>query len=168
MSLEVRRVCRNDRDCKVRLCLLHFDENSHLLLFLLRRLAEAWSAPAVSGSGTSRPLSTSVSPSSLRPISIHTGAANGSNPHLPQQQPISRSGASTPANANSSAGGGGWQHAPPPSGRYEDPYRRGGSEGNASSSSIHRIPQPQQQQQQQQQPPTSAPMHAPHPYNDRR
>ncbi|GAA5838870.1 hypothetical protein JCM11251_003724 [Rhodosporidiobolus azoricus] len=110
-------------------------------------LQEAWSAPAVPGSGpSSRPLSTSVSPSSLRPFNDRPlSFSNGNGPvgahALPQvlhqqQHPSSqpRSGASTPGGAT------GWPPAPPPVGRYEDVYRRGGSEGNASSASLNRLP----------------------------
>ncbi|GAA6027221.1 hypothetical protein JCM8097_002498 [Rhodosporidiobolus ruineniae] len=132
-------------------------------------LQEAWSAPAVPGSGRggSRPLSTSVSPLQLRPIdggrplSISNAlAGTGSHPHLPSSNQPSRSGASTPAQN-------GWPAAPPP-GRYDDFYRRGGSEGNASSSSLHRI-QPNQQQPSSSSSANNLPVSpgapAPHPYN---
>ncbi|BGP16088.1 Rho-type GTPase activating protein Rga1 [Rhodosporidiobolus nylandii] len=130
-------------------------------------LQEAWSAPAVPGSGPStRPLSTSVSPSQLRPldgrplsISNHPGNAFGaSHPHLPPPPPGTRSGASTPGGPPGANGG--WTHAPPPAGRYEDPYRRGGSEGNASNSSLQRMPQERDPRDRRDH---SSP--APHPYN---
>ncbi|GAA5978747.1 hypothetical protein JCM11641_006164 [Rhodosporidiobolus odoratus] len=128
-------------------------------------LQEAWSAPAVPGSGPSmRPLSTSVSPTTLRPldgrplsISNQPGSGfSGSHPHLPHASfpSGSRSAASTPG----SAPNGPWTPPSVPVGRYEEPYnRRGGSEGNQSSSSLHRMPPPPQPQQ--------APAPHPHPYN---
>ncbi|GAA5899433.1 hypothetical protein JCM6882_009115 [Rhodosporidiobolus microsporus] len=110
-------------------------------------LQEAWSAPAVPGSGPgSRPLSTSVSPSSLRPLNDRPLSFSNMGghplPHLLQQQHQHSSGvASQPRSGASTPGGAaGWPPAPPPAGRYEDVYRRGGSEGNASSSSLNRLP----------------------------
>ncbi|GAA6021426.1 hypothetical protein JCM10207_004729 [Rhodosporidiobolus poonsookiae] len=112
-------------------------------------LQEAWSAPAVPGGGPSlRPLSTSVSPSTLRhadgrPLSFSNHLVNALNgTHLPPAgaPAQSRSGASTPGS------NGAWP--PPPAGRYEEPYRRGSSEGHNSSTSLHRVPQQRDQRDQ--------------------